>query len=368
MMFAAMGGSRTAGSHGEQGAEGVGLATVAGDGTVLDTWFPAPKLCDPRVTGTTHLDAEDLAKELDGPLAAAIGSDALRGVRVVAVRTSIRDLDEPPIDVHDVYLRLHLLSKRFILPHGASLEGIFDLLRNDIAWTSHGPCLASESDAVQARARAQRTPLTFRGVFMIPPMLDYVRPSGVRIADANRVLLGAYLAAGTAVLPEGFCGINAGVLGPCMIEGRISAGVVVGARSDIGGGASIMGTTSGGGRHVVRVGERCLLGANSGIGISLGDDCIVEAGCYITAGARVKSPSGKIVKALELSGRSGLLFRRNSETGALEALEGANKWTGLNPKLHPTDSSDYPAEDARRSGNGRAPDLLSTHVIPFSNR
>jgi 2,3,4,5-tetrahydropyridine-2-carboxylate N-succinyltransferase len=255
-------------------------------------------------------------------------------VQVVAVRTTITDLSAPPVDAHDVYLRLHLLSSRLVRPRELSTEGFFALLAN-VAWTSAGPVLATELTAGRrAQLRALHGHVTVFGVDKFPRMVDYVLPSGVRIGDADRVRLGAHLAEGTTVMHEGFVNYNAGTLGPSMVEGRISAGVVVGADSDVGGGASIMGTLSGGGKEVVSIGSGCLLGANAGIGISLGDRCVVEAGCYVTAGSRVTLPDGSVVKARDLSGRDGLLFRRNSVSGALEAIPRDGDWGSLNAALH----------------------------------
>jgi 2,3,4,5-tetrahydropyridine-2-carboxylate N-succinyltransferase len=314
---------------------GVGLATIASDGTVLDTWFAQPMLSargkdDP---GTTQLSLAAARKALGGKTAAFPQEDARRGVTVVVVRTAIPSIADPPTDVHDVYLRLHLLSHRLVQPHGVNLSGIFSILPN-VAWTSLGPCLPGEIDDVRWRVRAEGSELRVRSIDKIPRMTDYVVPSGVRIADADRVRLGAYLAPGTTVMHEGFCNFNAGTLGTSMVEGRISSGVVVGDGSDIGGGASIMGTLSGGGTEIISVGRRCLLGANSGIGISLGDDCVVEAGCYVTAGTRVRLSDGQVVKAASLSGRDGLLYRRNSQTGAVEAIARDRPWGSLNPSLH----------------------------------
>ncbi|NUP65243.1 MAG: 2,3,4,5-tetrahydropyridine-2,6-dicarboxylate N-succinyltransferase, partial [Nonomuraea sp.] len=292
------------------GAFGVGLATIADDGTVLDTWFPAPELGEPPVTGTERLSSEEA-----GELAALTGRDAARGVEVVAVRTGVAKLSEAPIDAHDVYLRLHLLSHRLVRPHGVNLDGQFGLLAN-VVWTNFGPCPVPGFERTRLRLRA-RGAVTVYGVDKFPRMVDYVLPEGVRVADADRVRLGAHLAAGTVVMHEGFVNFNAGTLGTSMVEGRVSAGVVVGDGSDVGGGASIMGTLSGGGKQVISIGERCLLGANAGVGISLGDDCVVEAGLYVTAGTRVTLPDGKVVKAAELSGANGILLRRNSQTGAV---------------------------------------------------
>jgi 2,3,4,5-tetrahydropyridine-2-carboxylate N-succinyltransferase len=323
-----------------RGAIGVGLATLGPDGSVLDTWYPAPELIPApdahaggRPATTTRLAPDDAVARLGADAAKILGPDDLRGVEVVAVRTHIPDLSVPPTDSHDVWLRLHLLSHRLIAPHGADLTGVFGLLTN-VAWTTIGPVLPAEAGAVRLRARAARLPFEITGVDKFPRMTDYVVPAGVRIADADRVRLGAHLAEGTTVMHEGFINYNAGTLGASMVEGRISAGVVVGDHSDIGGGSSIMGTLSGGGTQTVSIGRRCLLGANAGIGISLGDECTVEAGLYLTAGTRVALPDGQVVKALTLSGQPGLLFRRNSQTGAVEALPRSGTWTGLNAALH----------------------------------
>ena len=315
------------------GAVAAGLATVTTTGVVLDTWYPAPRLGAPAgaATGSTQLGTLELESELGPDVGGLLGSDESRRVQVVGVRTVIADLSRPPVDAHDVYLRLHLLSHRLVTPHGLSTEGVFGLLAN-VAWTSAGPAEAAGFSVLPLRAAHGQ--VTVYGVDKFPRMVDYVVPSGVRIADADRVRLGAHLAEGTTVMHEGFVNYNAGTLGPSMVEGRISAGVVVGADSDIGGGASIMGTLSGGGKQVVSIGRGCLLGANAGIGISLGDRCVVEAGCYVTAGSRVALPDGSVVKAAELSGRDGLLFRRNSVSGALEALPRDGDWGALNAALH----------------------------------
>ena len=319
---------------GSSGAIGVGFATVADDGRILDSWFPKTSLSDAVLsTETTELSPQELARELGSEFAEIAGTDARRGVEVVAIKASIASLHNPPVDARDVYLRLHLLSQRLIAPHGANLEGIFELLTN-AAWTSLGVMSIDGVDRARTASLAARTAFEVYCIDKIPRMTDYVVPTGVRIADVNRVRLGAHLASGTTVMHEGFCNFNAGTLGASMVEGRISVGVVVGDQSDIGGGASIMGTLSGGGREVISIGERCLLGANSGIGISLGDNCIVEAGCYVTAGSRVTLPDGRVVKALELSGASALLFRRNSQTGILECVPRNASWEGLNVALH----------------------------------
>jgi 2,3,4,5-tetrahydropyridine-2-carboxylate N-succinyltransferase len=258
--------------------------------------------------------------------------DAERGITRKVISLEI-NLDAAPTDASDAYLRLHLLSHRLVKPHGQVLDGIFGLLAN-VVWTSHGPCAIEGFELTRARLKQKYGSVAVYGVDKFPRMVDYVIPSGVRIADADRVRLGAYLASGTTVMHEGFINFNAGTLGTSMVEGRISAGVVVGDGSDIGGGASIMGTLSGGGKEVISIGEKCLLGANSGLGISLGDNCVIEAGTYITAAAKVTLPDGEIVKAGSLSGASNLLFRRNSLTGGLEVGMRTGTWGGLNALLH----------------------------------
>ncbi|AZM88594.1 MULTISPECIES: 2,3,4,5-tetrahydropyridine-2,6-dicarboxylate N-succinyltransferase [Streptomyces] len=316
------------------GAVAAGLATITADGTVLDTWFPAPELADaPGPAGTERLTAEQAVELLGAAAAKAIRSDAVRGVEVVAVRTVIASLEDKPLDAHDAYLRLHLLSHRLVKPHGQNLDGVFGLLTN-VAWTSLGPVAVDQVETVRLNARAEGLHLQVTSIDKFPRMTDYVAPKGVRIADADRVRLGAHLAEGTTVMHEGFVNFNAGTLGTSMVEGRISAGVVVGDGSDIGGGASTMGTLSGGGKQIISIGERTLVGAEAGIGIALGDECVVEAGLYVTAGTRVTLPDGQIVKALELSGADNILFRRNSVTGAVEARPYKANWGGLNEVLH----------------------------------
>ena len=303
------------------GASGLGLATMAGD-TVLDVWYPAPAL------GTTPPDVPGLD--------AGIDSDPVRGVTVRSVATVVDDLQAPPADTADAYLRLHLLSHRLVRPRSINLDGIFGLLPI-VAWTNLGAVPVDRVTETRLHLRRKGQHLTIHGVDRFPRMVDYVVPSGVRIADADRVRLGAHLAEGTVVMHEGFVNFNAGTLGTSMVEGRISAGVVVGDGSDIGGGASIMGTLSGGGTEVISVGTGCLIGANAGVGISLGDDCVVEAGLYVTAGTKVTMPEGAVVKAGALSGVSGLLYRRNSLSGAVEAVPRSGTWGGLNAALHATD-------------------------------
>ncbi len=309
-------------------ASGVGLATITADGTVLDTWFPAPELSASGDAGTVKLTGDDIPTEFAGLTA----PDTDRGVEVVAVRTTIASLDDSPVDTYDVWLRLHLLSHRLTKPHEANLDGIFGLLAN-VVWTNFGPCAVEGFETVRAKLR-RRGAVAVYGVDKFPRMVDYVLPSGVRIADADRVRLGAHLAAGTTVMHEGFVNFNAGTLGTSMVEGRISAGVVVDDGSDIGGGASIMGTLSGGGKEVISVGKRCLLGANAGLGISLGDDCVIEAGLYVTGGTKVTTSDGQTTKAVELSGANNLLFRRNSLSGAVEVVKRDGTGITLNEALH----------------------------------
>jgi 2,3,4,5-tetrahydropyridine-2-carboxylate N-succinyltransferase len=299
-------------------AWGVGLATIAADGTTLDTFF-------------RHLGL-GAAVPANTPTETQSTTDENRGVAIMPT-TLVIDTDAAPTSATDVYLRLHLLSHRICLPRTINLDGAFGLLTN-VAWTSIGPVALNTLDDVRYNLLRQGQHLVVHGVDKFPRMTDYVVPSGVRIADASRVRLGAHLASGTTVMHEGFCNFNAGTLGASMVEGRISAGVIVGDGSDVGGGASIMGTLSGGGKEMVTVGEKCLLGANSGLGISLGNECIIEAGLYVTAGTQVKLPDGTVVKARELSGANGLLFRRNSQTGAVEATQRTGNWGGLNAALH----------------------------------
>ncbi|RYP88383.1 2,3,4,5-tetrahydropyridine-2,6-dicarboxylate N-succinyltransferase [Nocardioides guangzhouensis] len=310
-------------------AWGFGLATIAPNDTVLDVWFPEPALGEGPQNGTAPEGLDALA-----------GDDELRGVRREVVRVDISDLDAAPDSTADVWLRLHLLSARLVTPHSISLEGVFALLTN-VVWTSAGPCAVDGFELTRARLRAAGQHVTVYGVDKFPRMVDYVLPTGVRIADADRVRLGAHLAPGTTVMHEGFVNYNAGTLGASMVEGRISAGVVVGDGSDVGGGASIMGTLSGGGKETISIGERCLLGANAGLGISLGNDCVVEAGCYVTAGTKVtvKDMDNKprVVKARDLSGADNVLFRRNSVSGAIEAVPWQREGISLNAALHAND-------------------------------
>ena len=296
---------------------GSGVATIAANGDLLDCWFLKVSL-DPL---SAPADRSSL-----------ISPDPIRGVTREEVDLEI-DLDAAPQSAADAYLRLHLISHRLVQPHGLNLDGVFGLLTN-VVWTSAGPCSLVDFESTRARLKAAHGNLTVYGVDKFPRMVDYVIPEGVRIADADRVRLGAYLSSGTTIMHEGFVNFNAGTLGKSMVEGRISAGVVVGDGSDVGGGASIMGTLSGGGKEVIAIGERCLLGANSGLGISLGNDCVIESGTYITAGSKITLPDGTVVKARELSGASNLIFRRNSQTGNLEVVPKVGGWEGLNSILH----------------------------------
>jgi 2,3,4,5-tetrahydropyridine-2,6-dicarboxylate N-succinyltransferase len=342
----------------------LGVATIAPSGKVLDTAYPMVNLGENFGSAAVYADLAGhfsgtathrlSAAQLDEAIASFspfIGDgkshpniDVLRSIRGlldqpcisgsrVAVVAFIGELTDEPIDASDVYLRLHLLSHRKVRPHGVSLNGAFGLL-NNVVWTNLGPFDPDGFDITRLAVRALGHEVRVHSIDKFPRMSDYVVPSGVRIANADRVRLGAHLSEGTTVMHEGFCNFNAGTLGASMVEGRISAGVVVGNGSDIGGGASIQGTLSGGGKEVISIGERCLLGANAGIGISLGNDSVVEAGCYITGGTLVKLPDGDIVKARHLSGASNLLFRRNSQSGAIEAIANKVEWGGLSAVLH----------------------------------
>ena len=310
----------------KQNAFGVGVASVNSDNQIIEARFLKAEL--------SQIDEKQIAGSIDS----LITQDLIRKISTKKISIQI-SLDAAPKDVADVYLRLHLLSMRKVKPNQINLDGVFGILPN-LIWSSIGPCQLENFEIVRAELLAKYPAIAFYGVDKFPRMIDYVIPDGVRIADGNRVRLGAYLSSGTTVMHEGFVNFNAGTLGKSMVEGRISAGVVVGDGTDIGGGASIMGTLSGGGKEKISVGERTLLGANSGLGISLGNDCVVEAGLYLTAGSKVMLPkepnqsAGKVVKAVELSGTNNLLFRRNSQTGAIEALPKSGSWQGLNSVLH----------------------------------
>ena len=306
-------------------AWGFGLATLDRAGAVLDVWFPEPALG----SAPEGCPAPDELRALEG-------RDTVRDVERKVVHVVIGDLAAAPRDAADMWLRLHLLSHRLVAPHGQNLDGVFGLLAN-VVWTTLGPCPVDGFESVRLRARTAGVEVGVLGVDRFPRMTDYVVPSGVRVADSSRVRLGAHLASGTTVMHEGFVNFNAGTLGTSMVEGRISAGVVVGDGSDVGGGASIMGTLSGGGKEVISIGERCLLGANAGVGISLGDDCVVAAGCYVTTGTKVTLPDGAVVKARELSGQSGWQFWLNSVSGRIEAVRRKTADVELNTALHAND-------------------------------
>lgn len=335
---------------GSSGAVGIGIATRSLIGTnqpVLDVRFVGYRLggwgegahgwdapgCA-VVASDRRAEAAAVAGQPGLDLAALSQPDPDRRVRREVIAVGVADLGRPPEGAADVYLRLHLLSARLVRPHSINLDGMFGQVHN-VVWTNCGPCDSEDFDTTRWQLLAAGRSVHVWGVDRFPRMVDYVIPSGVRIADADRVRLGAHLAEGTVVMHEGFCNFNAGTLGTSMVEGRISAGVVVGANSDIGGSASIMGTLSGGGKEVISIGERCLLGANSGIGISLGDDCVVEAGLYVTAGTLVTLPDGAVAKGVALSGANGLLFRRNGRTGTIEVVpRSGREWGGLNAALH----------------------------------
>ena len=284
-------------------------------GKTIDTWFPRSN--------------KQIARSCLAQKVGLIKSDF--------VDVEIDSVDDAPKSTEDAYLRLHLLSECVVKPNEINLEGVFGLLAN-VAWTSAGPVLPAQVEALRGLIADENHQLNVTSLDKFPRMTDYVIPEGVRIGNADRIRLGAHLASGTTVMHEGFVNFNAGTLGESMVEGRISAGVIVGENSDIGGGASIMGTLSGGGKQVVSIGKGSLLGANAGLGISLGDECIVESGLYLTAGTKVKMPDGSIVSARELSGKSGLLYRRHSQTGSVEAIvTDTSLWGGLNSSLHSND-------------------------------
>jgi 2,3,4,5-tetrahydropyridine-2,6-dicarboxylate N-succinyltransferase len=299
-------------------AAGRGIVTISvRHRTVLEVWY-------------SDLALGELAAD---PVVLEGDADPERFVRFEMAQTRV-ELDAPPDGAADAYLRLHLLSARLVRPRELNVDGIFGQLPLT-AWTDAGAVHPADLDEVRAHRRRAGRPLTVFGIDKFPRMTDFVTPPGVRIADASRVRLGAYLAPGTVVMHEGFVNFNAGTLGPCMVEGRITAGSVVDADTDIGAGSSILGTLSGGGTHMTTIGKRCLLGANAGTGISLGDDSAVEAGLYVTSGTLVTLPDGSVVKAIELSGVPGILFRRHSVRGNVEAVPWkSSTFTGLNPQLH----------------------------------
>lgn len=311
-----------------------GFSTLARDGTVLDAWYPSISMgADAATSRTNYLSSADAVACLGPRAAAMMRRDERRDVEVVAVSTCIADLDTPPIDRHDVFLRLHILSSRRVKPGQVNFDGLLATYIT-VAWTSIGPCLPERVEEANWIGRADGTAITVYGLWPTPRMTDYVTPSFVRILNPANVILGAHLSPGTMVTSSGFINIDSGTLGPTMVEGTISMGVVVGEGCHVGDEATLLGTTSGGGKRKVSIGRNCLIGAHAGVGIVLGDNCIVESGCFVTAGSVITLPDGRIVKANELSGQPSLLFRRHSVTGRLEALP-ALGWPGLNPLLHP---------------------------------
>ena len=292
----------------------LGLTTVSSYGDILDVFFPFIKFGEDRYVGEKNFVTASQNKNL------------------IEVNCDLKDLEKPIKDLADAYLRLHLLSYKFVLPNSISLEGLFEILPN-VVWTNYGAVSPKEIDKKLLNSKLKNKGLTIKSIDKFPRLTDFIVPKGVRIADASRVRLGAYLSEGTTIMHEGFVNFNAGTLGKAMIEGRISAGVLVGSNSDLGGGSSTMGTLSGGNTTKISIGENCLLGANSGLGIPLGNNCIIEAGLYLTAGTKVTLSDNSIVKALELANKDNLLFIRNSTSGIVEAK--INKsLLELNPKLH----------------------------------
>ena len=292
----------------------LGLTTVSSYGDILDVFFPFIKFGEDQHVGEKNFITASQNKNL------------------IEINCDLKDLEKPIKDLADAYLRLHLLSYKFVLPNSISLEGLFEILPN-VVWTNYGAVSPKEIDKKLLNSKLQNKSLTIKSIDKFPRLTDFIVPKGVRIADASRVRLGAYLSEGTTIMHEGFVNFNAGTLGKAMIEGRISAGVLVGSNSDLGGGSSTMGTLSGGNTTKISIGENCLLGANSGLGIPLGNNCIIEAGLYLTAGTKVTLSDNSIVKALELANKDNLLFLRNSTSGIVEAK--INKsLLELNPKLH----------------------------------
>ena len=309
-------------------ASGFGIATINKDGYVLDAWFPNPKLDFSLSSETIELEKSNIPNYLIG----FVGFDSIRNVKLKAIHTKIDSLQSKPSDVYDLYLRLHLLSHRLIKPNMVNLNGIFNKLTN-VLWTNRGPCMVEDFKYLRTKLEHNEN-IKIYSIDKFPRMLNYVFPSGIRIANSSNVRLGAYLAKGTTVMHSGFVNFNSGTLGASMIEGRVSSGVVIGDGSDIGGGASIMGSLSGGGKEIISIGKRCLIGANSGIGISLGNDCIIEAGLYITKGTKVTNSDGKTYRAIQLSKPNNVLFRRNSLSGVVEVIDRNIAGISLNKKLH----------------------------------
>jgi len=298
-----------------------GLITKSSSGETLDAYFPVIEFNDQK-TDIQNISTDNLEKE------------------VVKIHWTQKDLDKPIEDVVSAYLKLHLISYRFVLPNSINLDGLFNALPN-VAWTNKGPISIDEIDQELLNSKQNKNDLFIRSLDKFPQLVDYIIPKNVRIADTSRVRLGAYLSPGTTIMHEGFVNFNAGTLGTAMIEGRISAGVVVGDNSDLGGGCSTMGTLSGGNNIKISIGENCLIGANAGVGIPLGDNCTIEAGLYITAGTKIElyKENGDIdgvFKGSELSNCSNLVFLRNSQNGKVFAKVN-QKSINLNSELHKND-------------------------------
>ena len=298
-----------------------GLLTKSSSGETLDAYFPVIEFNDQK-TDIQDINTDNLQKE------------------VVEIHWTQKDLDEPIEDVVSAYLKLHLISYRFVLPNSINLDGLFNALPN-VAWTNKGPISIDEIDQELLNSKQNKNDLFIRSLDKFPQLVDYIIPKNVRIADASRVRLGAYLSPGTTIMHEGFVNFNAGTLGTAMIEGRISAGVVVGDNSDLGGGCSTMGTLSGGNNIKISIGENCLIGANAGVGIPLGDNCTIEAGLYITAGTKIElyKENGDldgVFKGSKLSNCSNLVFLRNSQNGKVIAKVN-QKSINLNSELHKND-------------------------------
>ena len=326
---------------------GLGIASKGASGKTLDTFFPFIsfkngedkysqyyKKWDSLMTeDVTHLNDASQLDLQDQDL-----HDAFNKLDENKTLVLCRIIENKPIEsIEEAYLKLHLISYRYFVPNSLNLDNLFNSLAN-VAWTNKGPVELEEIDKKILSSKIDNVSLGIKSIDKFPRLTDYIIPSGVRIGDASRVRLGAYLSEGTTVMHEGFVNFNAGTLGSAMIEGRISAGVVVGKNSDLGGGCSTMGTLSGGNNIKISIGENCLLGANSGLGIPLGNNCIIEAGLYVTAGSKVTKYNNKnepetVVKASELAGQDNLLFIRNSLNGAIEAKINPKSVT-LNETLH----------------------------------
>ena len=296
-----------------------GIANLSSKGEMLDVFFPYVEFGEEKITGEiTNINDNSM--------------------KIVEISWTEKDLERPIENIIDAYLKLHLLSYKLVLPNSLNLDGLFLNIPN-VVWTNQGPISLDEIDERLIASKINKNELYIRSIDKFPCLTDYIVPQKVRIADSSRVRLGAYLSEGTTIMHEGFVNFNAGTLGKAMIEGRISAGVVIGANTDLGGGSSTMGTLSGGNNTKISIGDNCLLGANSGIGISLGDNCTVEAGLYITAGTKITILDGKeskLIKASEISGIENTLFFRDSTTGKVIAKQN-KKISKLNKELHNND-------------------------------